>query len=45
MKKNKSHNARSPDFVNRNLIGFFYLLLQIDRKLNPQLYIKKPKKK
>jgi hypothetical protein len=45
MPKRIPSNARSPNFEDRNLIGFFELLLKIDRRVNPQLYVKKTKKK
>jgi hypothetical protein len=38
-------NVRSPNFENRNLSGFFNLLLKIDKRVNPDLYTNKPKKK
>ena len=45
MEPNKPDKVRRPKFENRNLTGFFNLLLKIDMRENPHLYPKLSKKK
>ena len=37
--KNKGDPAEEMPEEDRNLIGFFELLFEVDRRINPQLYI------
>lgn len=45
MNDQNSKKEHVPKFENRNLVGFFDLLLKIDMRVNPHLYTNKDKKK